>query len=202
VERGEGDPIALDLKASQQLDTKPSHRHVQFYLLWSIMQTMKEKIESWLVEEGQFNRYVEHPNANWVLLANHPKNQPTTVSIINPKASPDRILVEVSVTIADDVQQLFQKLTQPQRERILRELSLELNRFPISFGMIHPQGILRQLVLQQEIFSDGLTKHALFTAIQNVYKAFLQSQWLLQKELGGQLKPGNDFGIGFRPSES
>ncbi len=166
------------------------------------MQTMKEKIETWLVEEGQFNRYVEHPNANWVLLANHPKNQPTTVSIINPKVSPDRVLVEVSVTIADDVQQLFQKLTQPQRERILRELSLELNRFPISFGMIHPQGVLKQLVLQQEIFSDGLSKHVLFTAIQNVYKAFLQSQWLLQRELGGQHTSGNDFGIGFRPTEN
>ncbi len=166
------------------------------------MQTMKEQIESWLVEEGQFNRYVEHPNANWVVLANHPKNQPTTVSIINPKVSPDRVLIEVSVNIADDVQQLFQKLPQPQRERILRELSLELNRFPISFGMIHPQGILRQLILQQEIFSDGLSKHALFTAIQNVYKAFLQSQWLLQRELGGSHKSGNDFGIGFRPSPS
>lgn len=166
------------------------------------MQIMKEQIENWLVEEGQFNRYVEHPNANWVLLANHPKNQPTTVSIINPKASPDRILVEVSVNIADDVQGLFQKLAQSQREKILRELSIELNRFPISFGMIHPQGILRQLILQQEIFSDGLTKHTLFTAIQNVYKAFLQSQWLLQRELGGQHKSGNDFGIGFRPSHS
>lgn len=164
-------------------------------------QSMKEKIARWLVEEGQFNRYLEHPNANWVLLANHPKNQPTTVSIINPLASPDQVLVEVSVNIADDVQQLFHKLSQPQRESVLRQLSMELNRFPISFGMIHPQGVLKQLVLQQEIFSDGLSKHALFTAIQNVYKAFLQSQWLLQKELGAR-KSGNDFGIGFRPSES
>jgi hypothetical protein len=163
---------------------------------------MKEKIENWLVEEGQFNRYVEHPNANWVLLVNHPKNQPTTVNIINPKVSPDRVLVEVSVNIAEDVQALFNKLSQTQREGVLRQLSMELNRFPISFGMIHPQGILRQLVLQQEIFSDGLSKHTLFTAIQNVYKAFLQSQWLLQKELGAQRKGGNDFGIGFKPSES
>lgn len=163
---------------------------------------MREKIEQWLVEEGQFNRYVDHPNAHWVLLANHPKSQPTTVSIINPRTSPDRALVEVSVNIADDVRQLFQRLPVQQRESVLRQLSMELNRFPISFGMIHPQGILQQLVLQQEIFSDGLSKHALFTAIQNVYKAFLQSQWLLQKELGAQYRVGNDFGMGFKPSES
>lgn len=167
-----------------------------------MIEAMRAKIENWLVEEGQFNRYVDHPNAHWVILANHPKNQPTTVSVINPKVSPDRVLIEVSVNIADDVRQLFHKLSVPQREGVLRLLSLELNRFPISFGMIHPQGILQQLVLQQEIFSDGLSKHALFTAIQNVYKAFLQSQWLLQKELGTQFLAGNDFGIGFRPSES
>jgi len=150
---------------------------------------MRRRIEGWLREEGQFAKYLKDENANWVILANHPKNQPTTITIFNPITSPSRVVLQMVLNLAEDVRNLFKKMDRKAREALLLELRMELNRRPTEYGMIHPDGVLQQITFSYEIFEDGLNKHELFRGMREVYKSLLQGQWLLQRRLG--------LGLGF-----
>ncbi|MFQ6118107.1 MAG: DUF2299 family protein, partial [Candidatus Bipolaricaulia bacterium] len=104
---------------------------------------MRKRIESWLREEGQLSKYLKDENANWVILANHPKNQPTTITIFNPLASPGRVVLQMVLNIAGDAQEPFRKMSGKEREALLLDLRMEANRRPTEYGMVHPEGVLQ-----------------------------------------------------------
>jgi len=137
-----------------------------------------------LRDEGQFAKYLQDENANWIILANHPKNQPTTITIFNPITSPSRVVLQMVLNIADDAQGLLRKMDKRAREELLLELRMELNRRPTEYAMIHPDGVLQRITLSYEIFEDGLTKNELFRGMREVYKSLLQAQWVLHRRLG------------------
>ncbi len=159
---------------------------------------MRKRIEGWLREEGQFARYLKDENANWVILANHPRNQPTTVTIFNPLASPGRVVLQMVLNIAEEAQQPFKRMSPREREALLLDLRMEANRRPTEFGMIHPEGVLQRITFSYELFEDGLTKNGLFHGMNEVYKSLLQIQWLLQARLGPSRGKEGESGIGFR----
>ncbi|MFQ6033256.1 MAG: DUF2299 family protein [Candidatus Bipolaricaulia bacterium] len=159
---------------------------------------MRKRIESWLREEGQLSKYLKDENANWVILANHPKNQPTTITIFNPLASPGRVVLQMVLNIAGDAQEPFRKMSGKEREALLLDLRMEANRRPTEYGMVHPEGVLQRITFSYEIFEDGLTKNELFRGMREVYKSLLQAQWLLQLRLGLARGREDQTGIGFR----
>jgi hypothetical protein len=159
---------------------------------------MRKRIEGWLREEGQFARYLKDENANWVILANHPRNQPTTITVFNPLASPGRVVLQMVLNIAEDAQQPFRKMSQRDREAFLLDLRMEANRRPTEFGMVHPDGILQRITVSYEIFEDEMTKGKLFLGMREVYKSLLQMQWFLQTRLGVARGKEDESGIGFR----
>jgi hypothetical protein len=159
---------------------------------------MRKRIEGWLREEGQFAKYLKDENANWVILANHPKNQPTTITIFNPLTSPGRVVLQMVLNIAGDAQEPFRKMNRKEREALLLELRMEANRRPTEYGMVHPEGVLQRITFSYEIFEDGLTKNELFRGMREVYKSLLQAQWLLQMRLGLARGKEDQSGIGFR----
>ncbi len=160
---------------------------------------MRKRIEGWLREEGQFARYLKDENANWVILANHPKNQPTTITLFNPLASPGRVVLQAVLNIAEGSQQPFRQMSREERETFLLELRMEVNRRPTEYGMVHPEGVLQRITFSYEIFEDALTKNELFHGMREVFKSLLQAQWLLQSRLGLRSRGGEDQSeIGFR----
>lgn len=159
---------------------------------------MRKRIEGWLREEGQFAKYLKDENAHWVILANHPKNQPTTITIFNPLTSPGRVVLQMVLNIAGDAQEPFRKMNRKEREALLLELRMEANRRPTEYGMVHPEGVLQRITFSYEIFEDGLTKNELFRGMREVYKSLLQAQWLLQMRLGLARGKEDQSGIGFR----
>ena len=159
---------------------------------------MRKRIEGWLREEGQFAKYLKDENAHWVILANHPKSQPTTITIFNPLTSPGRVVLQMVLNIAGDAQEPFRKMNRKEREALLLELRMEANRRPTEYGMVHPEGVLQRITFSYEIFEDGLTKNELFRGMREVYKSLLQAQWLLQMRLGLARGKEDQSGIGFR----
>jgi len=161
---------------------------------------MRKRIEGWLREEGQFAKYLKDENANWIILANHPRNQPTTITIFNPLASPARVVLQMVLNIAGDAQEPFRRMDKKEREAFLLSLRMETNRRPTEFGMAHPEGVLQQITFSYEIFEDGLTRNELFRGMREVYKSLLQAQWFLQMRLGVARGKGREdqSGIGFR----
>lgn len=158
---------------------------------------MRKRIEGWLKEEGQFAKYLKDENANWIILANHPRNQPTTITIFNPLASPGRVVLQMVLNIAGDAQEPFRKMNKKEREVFLLDLRMEANRRLTEFGMVHPEGVLQRVTFSYEIFEDGLTKNELFRGMHEVFKSLLQAQWFLQMRLGLARGKGDQSGIGF-----
>jgi hypothetical protein len=158
---------------------------------------MRKRIEGWLKEEGQFAKYLKDENANWIILANHPRNQPTTITIFNPLASPRRIVLQMVLNIAGEAQEPFRKMDKKEREAFLLDLRMEANRRPTEYGMVHPEGVLQRVTFSYEIFEDGLTKNELFRGMREVFKSLLQAQWFLQMRLGLARGKGDQSGIGF-----
>lgn len=160
---------------------------------------MRKQIEGWLREEGQFARYLQDENANWIILANHPKNQPTAITIFNPVASPGRVVLQVVLNMTEQSQEPFRQMSRKKREAFLLALRMEVNRRPTEYGMIHPEGVLQRITFSYEIFEDGLSKNELFHGMREIYKSLLQAQWLLQSRLGlGPRGGGDESEIGFR----
>jgi len=158
---------------------------------------MRKRIEGWLKEEGQFAKYLKDENANWIILANHPRNQPTTITIFNPLASPGRVVLQMVLNIAGDAQEPFRKMNKKEREAFLLDLRMEANRRLTEYGMVHPEGVLQRVTFSYEIFEDGLTKNELFRGMREVFKSLLQAQWFLQMRLGLARGKGDQSGIGF-----
>lgn len=151
---------------------------------------MKERIERWLKEEDKFKDYEDHENCNWVIVANPSKAQPATLRVVNPTPSPNQILIIAGQKISAEIQEFLRKMTNSQREEILLNIRMEMNRRRVEFKMNHPEGVLNEVQIQYVIYKDGLTQNEFFKGMREVYKSSLQLRWLLQKYLGKAVNKG------------
>lgn len=145
----------------------------------------KEKVKTWLVQEGLFKAEDQPENLYFQLAAEFPAQSGRHLSIIQPKNHEDMIVVFSRIRLADAHQMALSAMPPKEKERLLWQMRYDLLFQDASFE-IEPAGSdMQSIRFTREIYYDGLTKNELMQAIRNNFKCELYVVWKFQEIFGG-----------------
>ena len=126
--------------------------------------------EGWKIGEAQ------HPEASWVIANN---DRGISFVVVQPRAQPDRVEIQTSVLIHETHQRLLAEMDQKQRQDLWWRLRFELLRMGVDFeGFEDP---VKQLVVLQRMYNDGLTKDRFAQRITKIKNAQVLILWTIQR---------------------
>ena len=144
----------------------------------------RDKIKSWLTEEGLFKEEVPGENLYYQIAAEFPVSSGRHLSIIQPRDHEDMIVVFSRIMLADVHQKAFSALPPKEREHLLWQMRYDL-LFQESSFEIEPGGAeMRSIRFTREIYYDGLTKNKLMEAVRENFKCELYVVWKFQEIFG------------------
>jgi len=100
----------------------------------------RDKIKSWLTEEGLFKEEVPGENLDFQIAAEFPVSSGRHLSIIQPRDHEDMIVVFSRIMLADVHQKAFSALPPKEREHLLWQMRYDL-LFQESSFEIEPVGL-------------------------------------------------------------
>lgn len=138
---------------------------------------VKDKIKTWLVEEGWQLTERAAPDARFALVAEDQKGHKMVVS--QKAAAADRVVVQVTISLSDDDSQRFSALPEKKRQQFLWDLRFGLLQADVEFdGLTDPP---KQIVVAEPIFYDALTKDLFVQRFSQVKRAMLLIIWSLRR---------------------
>jgi len=145
----------------------------------------REKVQNWLMGEGWQISEQPHPDAEWLIRAEDAAQR--RILIGQNKARPDMILLEARVNLADEHQEMFEKLPEKTRRLTLWNLRFRLLSLNVDFaGVAEP---MKTVLLTQRIYLDGLTKDNFLQRFSIVRNAVVMVIWSITRQLEGVEPP-------------
>ena len=144
----------------------------------------KERIETWLKEEGYSYSPVTGEQASNTLF-NHLVHLPDGkhhVNIFQPSTKEDSISVSTGLLFTEEQRKGFSQKTRIERDEILSEMRFKLASIDVEFGFINGQ-MPKAMQFTHPIYYDALTKDRFFKAITTVFKAFKIASWAFGQSL-------------------
>jgi hypothetical protein len=144
----------------------------------------RDRIKSWMVQEGLFKEEVPVENLHFQLAAEFPAKSGRYLSIIQPKSHEDMIVVFSRIRLADSHHLALSAMPPKDKERLIWKMRYDL-LFQDSSFEIEPAGSdLQSIRFMREIYYDGLTKNKLMEAIKENFKCELYVVWKFQEIFG------------------
>jgi hypothetical protein len=138
---------------------------------------VKDKIKTWLVQEGWQLTERAAPDLRFALVAEDQQGHKIVVS--QRAAAADRIVVQVTISLSDDDSQRFSALPEKKRQQFLWDLRFGLLQADVEFqGLTDP---LKRIVVAEPIFYDALTKDLFMQRFSQVKRAMLLILWSLRR---------------------
>ena len=144
----------------------------------------KKSILKWLTDNGHPYREIASDHATFLFVVDYPHGQLTKQQIMQPKHSPDLIVVGANVVISSEHTSILQKMKPKSRHTFLKEMDNRLlfadniHRFEIEDDVLH------RVVFEYQIYFDGLTKHELFKGLNVNHKTFLYLSNMIAEKVG------------------
>jgi hypothetical protein len=143
------------------------------------MAETRDKIQNWLMAEGWQIAEPTHPDFAWLIRAEDGGERRVLVG--RHKAAEDRVHLEANVQISDEHRKLFESLPEEKRREVLWTLRFRLLQMNVDFaGVGEP---MKNVVLTQRIYLDGLTKDAFIQRFLTVRNAIIAVIWSTIKDL-------------------
>ncbi|MEN6292040.1 MAG: DUF2299 family protein [Methanobacterium sp.] len=146
------------------------------------MSKIESKVQKWLSDEGLFRQKVPDDNTNFHFMINYPEGH--VLDIIQPKGKDDMVLIACATNVSPEHQNEIKKLSNKKREDFIWDIRFLLNSQFVDFQLQHPDNILQNFVITEEIFEDGLNKDRLISTVKKIFRAKLQGIWKIQREFG------------------
>lgn len=150
------------------------------------MSKIENKIQKWLVEEGFFSKKIPDENSNFHFLLNYPEGH--VIDLIQPAGKKDMIVIGCATNVSPEHVSQIQKLSNKEKEKFLWDFKFTLNNFLVDFQLEHPENVLKNYIISDEIYEDGLTKNNLIKSLKKVFRAKLQGLWKIQEKFGANEK--------------
>lgn len=142
----------------------------------------EQNIQNWLIEEGLLKEKIHDENANFHYIISYPENN--IMDIIQPKGKNDVLLIGCATQVAQEHIDLMREKQNSIKIEFIWDIRFSLNNFLLDFELNIDNNELKQFVITDEIFSDGLTKNSLIKSIKKIFKAKIQCVWLIEKTFG------------------
>lgn len=146
------------------------------------MSKIENKVQKWLSDEGLFRQKVPDENTNFHFIINYPEGH--VLDVIQPKGKEDMVLIACATNVSPEHQTEIRKLSNKKREEFIWDIRFLLNNQFVDFQLQHPDNILQNFVITEEIFDDGLNKDRLISTVKKIFRAKLQGIWKIQMEFG------------------
>ena len=142
---------------------------------------MKDKIHGWLLQTGL--QVQETPLKEDSFRFSVRDQRGLGTEVFQPNALNDCVLIIAAVNVSPEHSQLLDTLPEAEREHFLWDLRLALDGAGTDFdGVQHP---IKQILLSQQIYYDGLTKDTFFQRWGAVRRAALLCIWTINRRLNG-----------------
>ena len=140
---------------------------------------IRDQVQNWLMSEGWQLSEPTHPEFAWLIRAEDAGERRILVG--QHKAREDRVHLEANVRISDDHRKQFESLAEDKRREVLWDLRFQLLQMNVDFvGVAEP---LKDIILTQRIYLDGLTKDAFIQRFLTVRNAVIAVIWSTIKDL-------------------
>lgn len=143
----------------------------------------KAIIQEWVIEENLFKEKIVDENANFHYVIEFP--QGNIMDLVQPKGKDDLLVIICGTKVSPEHVQLMNISNIKTREDFIYELRFKLNQFDPDFQLdVNSDLILEQFILQDTIYSDGMSKNELMKTLRRIFKAKMTCVWLIEKEFG------------------
>lgn len=139
-------------------------------------------IQKWLIDENLFKDKLPDQNSIFHYIINFPENH--VMDIIQPVGKPDLILIGCATEIAEEQRALMRQSKESEKEDYIWDVRYILNSHLLDFNLQIDNNELKQFIVTEKIFEDGLTKNSFIKAIEKVFKAKIQCIWKLEQKFG------------------
>lgn len=137
------------------------------------LEATRDKVQNWLMSEGWQISEPSHPDFQWLIRAEDAGERRILVG--QNKAKEDRVHLEASVRVSDEHLKQFESLPEDRRREVLWNLRYRLLLMNVDFvGVAEP---IRDVILTQRIYIDGLTKDAFIQRFLTVRNAVIAVIW-------------------------
>jgi hypothetical protein len=144
----------------------------------------REKVKTWLIQEGLFKEEIQVDNLYFQLAAEFPPQSGRHLSVIQPKNHEDMIVVFSRIRLADSHRFAISSMQPKDREQLLWKMRYDLLFQDSSFEIEPGASDLQSIRFTREIYYDGLTKNMLMQAIRENLKCELYVVWKFQEIFG------------------
>ncbi len=150
--------------------------------------SMEENVKKWLQDEDLLREVKYDENADFHFIVEFPKEN--IMDVVKPKDK-DSIIIACATQVAPQHVSLIESADMKTKKEFILDLNFGLNTFLVDFELQVNNDILRQFVITEQIFEDGLTKDMLIRTMKRVFKAKLHCIWLIDKKFGSLPAPSN-----------
>lgn len=149
-----------------------------------VIEETRDKIQTWLTQEGLFKEMVQEESLYFHIAAEYPAGSGRHVSILQPKNHDDMIVVFSRIRLAEAHQKAIAALPPKEKDRLLWQMRYDLLFQESSFELEPGKGELQSIRFTREIYYDGLNKNKLMEAVRENFKCELYVVWKFQENFG------------------
>ena len=120
--------------------------------------SIEEQVEKWLLDEDLLREMKYDENADFHFIVEFPKEN--IMDVVKPKDK-DSIIIACATQVAPQHITLMENADIKTKKEFILDLNFGLNTFLVDFELQVNNDILRQFVVTEQIFDDGLNKDML-----------------------------------------
>ena len=143
--------------------------------------SLEDKIKQWLTEEDLLREMKYDENADFHFIIEYPNEN--IMDVVKPKDK-DCLIIACATQVAPEHINLITSAYINTKKDFILDLNFGLNNYLVDFELQVAEDILRQFVVTDQIFEDGLTKNEFIRTLKRVFKAKLHCIWLIDKKFG------------------
>lgn len=154
----------------------------------------RARVQNWLIQEGWQIGELQSPQASWIIQATD--QQGRVVLVAQPLAVSDKLDIHAQLTLDSQTAANLEHLESKERHVFLCEVRSDIIRLGVDYAEAGKQPDLpTQLVLQQQIYDDGLTKDNFSQRVHQVIKAVCLVQLAFGRKFTDPNPPLNKVGF-------
>lgn len=142
---------------------------------------IEKDVEKWLSEEDLLREMKYDENADFHFIIEYPNEN--IMDVVKPKDK-DCLIIACATQVAPEHINLMTSADMNTKKDFILDLNFGLNNYLVDFELQVAEDILRQFVVTDQIFEDGLTKNEFIRTLKRVFKAKLHCIWLIDKKFG------------------
>lgn len=142
---------------------------------------IEKDVEKWLSEEDLLREMKYDENADFHFIIEYPNEN--IMDVVKPKDK-DCLIIACATQVAPEHINLMTSADINTKKDFILDLNFGLNNYLVDFELQVAEDILRQFVVTDQIFEDGLTKNEFIRTLKRVFKAKLHCIWLIDKKFG------------------